>query len=573
MSILIVDDSSFNRKLVESLLKKAGYSEILHASSAAEAYFHLENQSTNCAIDIVLLDIMMPEVDGIEACSHIKTMPLCADIPIIMVTAMNESQSLEIAFDAGAIDYITKPVNPTVLRARVHSALTLKKEMDRRKAREQDLIDIGAKIQQTLLLGQLPESFPDLEIAASTLPSQKVDGDFYDFICHQDKSVDIFLGDVMGKGVPAALIGAATKANFYRAITHLLLQHDSGFIPQVEQIVQYVHLLMSNELIDLEKFVTLCYMRYHSSDNSIDLVDCGHTQTIHYHALTNNCSLIKGENTPLGFIPDENYQQIRFFLEPGDILFLYSDGFTEACRPDGTFFGENRLVSCIKKYCKKKPDTIVRRIQDEVFSFSKTKNLGDDLTCVVLKRNDIKFSCAVHSIIKPDDINAFMENNNSCKSIRIKSHLTEIQNVRHFVTNYCKSINLGINAATFAWQLETAIIELISNVIKYSYFNENNHDIVICADADISQVRLIVHHWGAPFPNPPTNPRPPENEYPEGGYGLFIIDNYIDRCMYEQKDDRMNVIVLVKNINHSETKSLDLNVTSTSSDMASNCSK
>jgi len=546
MSILIVDDSYFNRKLVESLLLKAGYTELLHAESAAEAYYQLENQPANCVIDLILLDIMMPDVDGLKACSCIKKMPEYADIPIIMVTAMNESQSLQKSFDAGAIDYITKPVNPIVLRARVHSALTLKKEMDRRKAREQDLIEIGAKIQQTLLLGNLPESFPDLEISALTQPSQKVDGDFFDFICHQDKCLDVFLGDVMGKGVPAALIGAATKANFYRAITQLLLQHKTDHIPQIEQIVQYVHQVMSNELIELEKFVTLCYVRYHSSDKSVDLVDCGHTQTIHYHSHTNECSLIKGDNTPLGFIPDEHYKQIQFYLKPGDILFLYSDGFTEACCPEGTFFGENRLVGCIKKHCKSNPDFIVKQIQNEIYKFAKTNQLGDDLTCVVLKRKQER-SDPIHSIIQPDDINPFLENSELCKSIKIKSSLVEIHNVRKFVQQYCQLIHLGKTKNTFVWELETAIIELISNVIKYAYLNEQHHDIVICADSNINQVRLIVHHWGKSFPNPPTDPKPPEHEYPEGGYGLYIIDNYIDQCFYLEKEDTMNSIVLIKN--------------------------
>jgi sigma-B regulation protein RsbU (phosphoserine phosphatase) len=546
MSILIVDDSFFNRKLVESLLNKAGYLDILHAASAAEAYLHLENQPKNNTIDIILLDIMMPEIDGLEACKYIKNMPSCVDIPIIMVTAINESQSLQNAFDAGAMDYITKPVNPTVLRARVRSALTLKKEMDRRKAREQDLIEIGAKIQQTLLLGKLPEAFPDLEIAAFTQASQRVDGDFYDFIHHQDKCLDVFLGDVMGKGVPAALIGAATKANFYRAITHLFFQNETEHIPSIEQIVQYVHQVMSTELIDLEKFVTLCYVRYHRSDESIDLVDCGHTQTIHYQATSNNCSLIKGDNTPLGFIPDENYKQINFFLGPGDILFLYSDGFTEACRPDGTFFGEDRLVACIREYCNKDPDSIVKHITDEVFKFAKTDRLGDDLTCVVLKRKQEAFVCAIDSLITPNDIHHFFENNKSCRSIKIKSNLNELQDVRKFVIDYCQAIDLGMDPKTFVWQLETAIVELISNVIKYAYLNEPHHDIVICTDTDDNQVRLIVNHWGHPFPNPPISPTPPEDEYPEGGYGLFIIDNYIDQCVYLENEDTMNSIVLIK---------------------------
>ncbi|KPA10790.1 response regulator [Candidatus Magnetomorum sp. HK-1] len=526
MSILIVDDSFFNRKLVETFLNKAGYTDIIHAESAAEAYDHLDKQAQKLSIDLILLDIMMPEIDGIEACGHIKQIPLFKDIPIIMVTAKDDSLSLQSAFDAGAIDYITKPVNPTILKARVRSALTLKKEMDRRKAREQDLIEIGAKIQTTLLLGKLPDTFPGLKISAFTQASQKIDGDFYDYFCHKDQYLDIFIGDVMGKGVPAALVGAATKANFYRIITQLISENHTESIPQIEQIIQQVHNVMSNELIELETFVTLCYIRYHSTDHSVDLVDCGHTQTIHFHAKRKDCSFIKGDNTPLGFIQDEIYQQQKFFLYPEDILFLYSDGFTEACSPDGDFFGENRLIECIIDHCKESPSDMIKRIHHRINEFTQTDQLGDDLTCVVLKRLNDPTQQSV---------------------LKIKSTLVELQKIREFVTHYCQSINIGSQPQIFIWQLETAIVEIISNIIKYSYSGEEQHNIVINASSKSNCVIFTFSHWGNPFPHPPTDPKPPQEKYPEGGYGLYIIDNYIDTCEYFQDDSGCNSIVLIKN--------------------------
>lgn len=137
MSILIVDDYRNSRLMLEAMLNAGGFSdEVLTAASAHEALKHLgvEDPGGNVTgVDLILMDITMPEVDGIEACRQIKGMPHLRDIPIIMVTALNEAHNLESAFDAGAADYITKPVNQVELRARVRSALTLKREMDARK--------------------------------------------------------------------------------------------------------------------------------------------------------------------------------------------------------------------------------------------------------------------------------------------------------------------------------------------------------------------------------------------------------------------------------------------------------
>ena len=136
MSILIVDDSQHCRLLLRAFLRAAGYMELPTAESADEAFQYLGMDGPAGAVpevDLILMDITMPEIDGVEACRRIKATPLLHDIPVIMVTAHDEAKYLNEAFAAGAIDYITKPVYKVELLPRVRSALTLKQEMESRK--------------------------------------------------------------------------------------------------------------------------------------------------------------------------------------------------------------------------------------------------------------------------------------------------------------------------------------------------------------------------------------------------------------------------------------------------------
>lgn len=146
MRILIVDDTEDGRDLAEAMLIAAGYEDISAVGSATEAYRFLEIgrpwTRQPPAIDLVLLDIMMPGIDGIEACARIRSEQRYASVPIIMVTSLADADSLANAFVAGATDYITKPVNRIELLARVRSALKLKAELDRREAREHELLQV-----------------------------------------------------------------------------------------------------------------------------------------------------------------------------------------------------------------------------------------------------------------------------------------------------------------------------------------------------------------------------------------------------------------------------------------------
>lgn len=152
MGILIVDDSQDQQVLLRAILGKAGYTDLQSVESAQAAFLllNMDGEAPPSQIDLVLMDVLMPELDGVEACRQIKSRQHLRDIPIIMVTAKSDLSNLQEAFAAGAIDFITKPVTSVELLARAASALALKKEMDCRKTREGELLRSNDELQKAL---------------------------------------------------------------------------------------------------------------------------------------------------------------------------------------------------------------------------------------------------------------------------------------------------------------------------------------------------------------------------------------------------------------------------------------
>jgi len=381
--ILVADDDRVVRTLLQYNLKKAGYTVIM-AENGIEV---LEKMTTE--IGVVLLDLQMPKMDGIACLKHLREE--YADLTPIMITASDDVSDAVEAMKYGAFDYLIKPVKPRQLLALVEKVLQnwnqsqrlrqVEKELARARERE---IYIASRIQRTLLLGKPPIDMPEIEIAQFTIPSQQVDGDFFDFFKINDKILDIVVGDVMGKGIASALLGAAMKSHFLRAINELALSNtESRFIPEPGDIVSRVHSAMISHMEDIETFVTLCYARIDLQKSVISFVDCGHMRTIHYRKSSKNIRLLEGVNMPLGLPETDPFEQITVSYNPGDFFFFYSDGLTEAQNMEGEQFGEMRLVEKIQEYAEFGPQQIIDKVYKDIIHFSQSDSFDDDFTCVV----------------------------------------------------------------------------------------------------------------------------------------------------------------------------------------------
>jgi phosphoserine phosphatase RsbU/P len=387
------------------------------------------------------------------------------------------------------------------------------------QARERET-EIGFRIQQTLLLDLPPSELPGLRVAAITLPSQRIDGDFYGFFKHRDESLDVIVGDVMGKGVPAALLGAATKSQLLNALSHLLALSPNSDLPEPKDIVMLAHAEVVRQLIDLDSFVTLCYARLDSKRRNLALVDCGHTGTIHWHARTGQCRVLHGDNLPLGVREGESYDQISVPFEVGDLFLFYSDGITEARNSAGDLFGLERLEECVRRAGELEPEALVEGIRKAVAAFSGSDRLSDDLTCVVVR-------AVAHA------------------EIDIRSDLRELRRAREFVSAFCRTVPgtpLGLDSVS---ALELAVHEAASNIIKHAYHGRTDEWIHVDGEAFPGQVSIRLHHRGEPF-EPGAVPPPAFDGSRESGFGTYIISRSVDDVRYYRDESGRSCIALVK---------------------------
>jgi PAS domain S-box-containing protein len=385
--------------------------------------------------------------------------------------------------------------------------------------------NVGARIQQQLLLDEPPKDVPGLALAALTVPSQRIAGDFYGFFRHEEQDcLDLFVADVMGKGVPAALLGAATKNQFPVALFHLLDTAPGRALPEPHDIVTFADAQVAHQLIDIETFVTLCYTRIDTAKRRLDVVDCGHTGVLHQRGA--RTEVLHGDNLPLGIREGEIYGQFSVPIESGDVLVYYSDGVTEARNAGGEMFGIARLSDCLRENEARDPVAIVRAIRDTVVAFSGSRTLADDLTCVVAKLApyDAPLSRAVTTIA---------------------STLGELHRARQFVARFCATLPGGPLPEDAAASLVLAVNEAASNIMKHAYQGRADQRIDIMADGFADRVEVSLRYLGLPFDRSEIPP-PALDGSRESGFGVFLIEKSVDAVRYFTDDLRRSGIRLVK---------------------------
>jgi phosphoserine phosphatase RsbU/P len=329
----------------------------------------------------------------------------------------------------------------------------------------------------------------------------------------------------MGKGIPAALLGAATKSHFLQALSRLMSLSEPGTLPEPKDIVTLAHSEVARQLIELESFVTVCYARFDLVARRLDLVDCGHTTAIHYKAESRTCRLLQGENLPLGVSEHEIFEQLSVAVDPGDVLLFYSDGLTETRNSEGELFGIERLAECVQRDGHLAPRELIERIRLAAVEFSSSERFGDDLTCVAVRIEDRQLPL-VHD------------------EIEISSDLQELTRARTFVREFCARLDHPPDEDTVN-QLELAVTEAASNVMRHAYGGRSDRRIQLDADAFADRIVLRLHHLGQSFD--PEAVRPPSFDGSrEGGFGMFIISQSVDEVRYHRDERGRHCIAMIK---------------------------
>jgi PAS domain S-box-containing protein len=409
--------------------------------------------------------------------------------------------------------------------------VTLRTREERRKAvalqaAQEREIKIGTDIQKALLAEPPPTDLRGLGVAAISVPSRQIDGDFYYFYRHDDRRIDLLVADVMGKGIPAALLAAATKSHFLETLCHLLDVSPPGSLPQPKDIVTLAHASMAQHLIDLESFVTLCYVRIDSERQTIEFVDAGHTGLIHLTAATGRCEILHGENLPLGFRKTEIYNQQTAAFDSDDLLILYSDGITEARNRSDELFGEERLKECIETHRSLGPEDIANAVRRAVFAFTETDSPADDLTCVVVRFSNV-------------------EHPQAGSTLTLRSDLQELSRARQFVRDFCRDLPGSKLDDDAVGRLELAVTEACSNIMKHAYHGRSDQEIVLDAEVFPDRLAIRLHHLGDAF-DPSKAPQPRFDGRQDSGFGVYLISQSVDEVHQGRDDWGRNCVVLTK---------------------------
>ncbi|TAN66805.1 MAG: response regulator, partial [Magnetospirillum sp.] len=462
--VLVADDSQANRDVLVKYLSREGHEVVAVADglAAVEAVFEQP-------FDVVLLDMIMPGMNGDEVLKAIKAEPRLRLLPVIMISALDALDSIVRCIEAGAEDYLPKPFNRVLLRARIGACLEKKRlreiELTYLKAVEKELT-IARDVQRSIL----PKAFPahhSLVGHGLMDPAREIGGDFYDFFALDDDRIAIAVGDVSGKGVPAAvymamvrtqlrataLFGLSPAECLYRLNEHLSADNPEGM------------------------FVSLFYGIIDCVTGAFTYANGGHNWPILLRA-DGGVEWIKGTDDLLvGVIYGSAYHDASLELAAGDALFVYTDGVVEAIDPAEAEFGKDRLASVLAHKAGVAPEVLCGGVLSAVRAFEGGQPHSDDLTCV-----------AVRFLGGRDDA--------LCFEMRIANQIAEIGRLITAVQAYF--LRRSVMAET-AYPLTMAIEEAVANVIRHGYPDDGAHAITVRLAGDGGQWSAEVVDDGMSF--------------------------------------------------------------------------
>ncbi len=365
-SILLVDDNPTNLQVLFQTLDGVGC-KLLIAKNGEMAI----SIAGKALPDLILLDIMMPGIDGYEVCRQLKSNAATSDIPVIFLSALGDTEDKVKGLQLGAVDYITKPFQPDEVIARVNTHLTihrLKREVESQKDQLEHELEVVSAVQRKLLPKQLPV-IDAFKLAVHYETSRYAGGDYYDILELPDNCWGFLIADAEGHSAPAAVLMAMTCA---------LFRSYPGSASDPAEVLHYLneHLCKVAD----PSFMTALYAYYDANAQTVRMARAGHPlPMIFRHSDKKAIELPCPGVYPLGIEPYEiEIPVTETKLEPGDRFLIYTDGLTERFDMGGKTYGEERLLRLLAIDSVDDPQGVIAAIMADVEQFAGEHPADDD---------------------------------------------------------------------------------------------------------------------------------------------------------------------------------------------------
>lgn len=381
---------------------------------------------------------------------------------------------------------------------------------DLRAARQLEVM-ISARIQASLLVAAPAVDLPGLWLSSFNHASQDIDGDFFEVMRPGPRCVDLIAGDVMGKGVNAALLGAAVKMQFSRSLVELMMQPAArDATPEPADILNAVHAAMTPHLQALETFVTLAYVRIDLARGLLTWCGCGHEEVMHIGP-GGAVALLRNQHPPLGVLADTRFTQESRPVGPGDALLLHSDGLCDARLGDGERVGVQQVHAAFSRLARHHatPAAMLHRMRQQLLAGTM---LTDDVTLATVR------------VFDPQQ---------PVQRLELPAEPAAIGALRALVD---RGLAEAGQTSPASGLFTVAVVEAFTNIVRHTRgrLPQAPVEALLRRQPDALEVSLI--HIGEPYA-PPEDELPTNfDDYPEGGFGLTIIHKACDRVDYLHHD-------------------------------------
>ena len=368
--IVVIDDSINDLQVIRRFLQRKGYS--VDAATSGEEGLEIAKRIPP---DIFVVDYRMPGIDGFEVTRRIKSDPQLQTIPVLLLTGADSSSTVVDGLGAGADDFVTKGSDTEVLHARIRALLRVKRYEDQLRNLNQQItrdLQIARRVQEALVPSG---SFrgPRIEIRSAYMPSETLSGDFYDYFVHENLTY-LFVADVSGHGLPAAILVALLKSYIHTEAdpnTRLsdLMARLNDFLFSVSLPTQ---------------FATAQLFRVDAQGN-LSYSNAAHPGFLLFQRESRKTVFLEEPSPLLGAMPSMAYDERAIRVNPGDTLFLYTDGLTDRRTAAGDFYAIDRVVSLLEKHADCELNATFDAICDDVRGFTSTDEFKDDIAFVVTR--------------------------------------------------------------------------------------------------------------------------------------------------------------------------------------------